>query len=66
MNDIYYVWNSLGWMEGFVFIACLMGLYYYKSYIDWYFKNKAIDEKVKKGIKIEQKYHRPVEKKREW
>ena len=30
----------LTYFEGFILIAILMGLYYYKSWVDWHFKNK--------------------------
>ena len=62
MNDIYYVWNSLGWIEGLVFLICLMGLYYYKSWVDWHFKNKNFNPITKKKIKVEQKYHHELPK----
>ena len=67
MNDIYYVWNSLGWIEGFVFLLCLMGLYYYKSWVDWHFKSKNINVPIKKQVKITPKFHHDLEKtNREW
>ena len=63
MSDIYFVWNSLGWLELIVFLFCIMGLYYYKSWIDWYFKNKNFDAKFKQTHTIQVA---PQKKKREW
>ena len=53
MSDIYFVWNSLGWLELGVFLICVMGLYYYKSWIDWHFKNKNFDAKFKQTATIQ-------------
>ena len=53
MSDIYFVWNSLGWPELGVFLVCIMGLYYYKSWIDWHFKNKNFDAKFQQTATIQ-------------
>ena len=63
MSDIYFVWNSLGWLELGVFLVCLMGLYYYKSWVNWHFKNKNFDAKFKQTATIQVA---PEKKKREW
>ena len=63
MNDIYFVWNSLGWLELGVFLVCVMGLYYYKCWVNWYFKNKNFDAKFKQTATIQVA---PNKKKRSW
>ena len=40
METIIKFWNSTGWIDGVLFLICIMGLYYYKCWVDWYFKNK--------------------------
>jgi len=63
MSDIYFVWNSLGWLELSVFLTCVMGLYFYKSWVDWHFKNKNFDAKFKQTATIQVSPEKP---KREW
>ena len=63
MSDIYFVWNSLGWLHLGVFLVCIMFLYYYKSWVDWYFKNKNFDAKFKQTATIQVA---PEKKKRSW
>ena len=63
MSDIYFVWNSLGWLELIVFLVCIMGLYYYKSWVNWRFKNKNFDAKFKQTATIQVSPEKP---KREW
>ena len=53
MSDIYFVWNSLGWLELIVFLVCTMGLYYYKSWVNWHFKNKNFDAKFQQTATIQ-------------
>jgi len=63
MSDIYFVWNSLGWLHLFVFLVCVMGLYYYKCWVNWYFKNKNFDAKFKQTATIQVA---PTKAKRTW
>ena len=63
MNDIYCIWNSLGWLEGGIFLTCIMILYYYKCWVDWYFKNKNFDAKFKQTATIQVA---PKKEKRNW
>ena len=63
MNDIYFVWNNLGWLHLVTFLICVMGLYYYKCWVNWYFKNKNFDAKFKQTATIQVA---PTKKKREW
>ena len=63
MSDIYFVWNSLGWLELGVFLVCIIGLYYCKSWIDWHFKNKNFDAKFKQTATRQVS---PEKTKREW
>jgi len=53
----------LTWLEGFILIIILMGLYYYKSWVDWHFKNKNFDAKFKQTATIQVA---PDKKKRSW
>ena len=63
MSDIYFVWNSLSWLHLGVFLACVMGLYYYKCWVNWYFKNKNFDAKFKQTATIQVS---PTKEKRTW
>ena len=63
MSDIYFVWNSLGWLELGVFLVCVMLLYYYKCWVNWHFKNKNFDAKFKQTATIQVA---PEKKKRSW
>ena len=63
MSDIYFVWNSLGWLEFVIVLICIMGLYFYKSWVDWYFKNKNFDAKFKQTATIQVS---PEKLKRKW
>ena len=63
MSDIYFVCNSLGWLHLGVFLGGIMFLYYYKSWVDLYFKNKNFDAKFKQTATIQVA---PEKKKRSW
>ena len=63
MSDIYFVWNSLGWLELLVTLICIMGLYFYKCWVNWYFKNKNFDAKFKQTATIQVS---PNKDKRSW
>ena len=47
----------------FILIIILMGLYYYKSWVDWHFKNKNFDAKFQQTATIQVA---PKKSKREW
>ena len=63
MSDIYFVWNNLNWLHLVVFLVCVMGLYYYKCWVNWYFKNKNFDAKFKQTATIQVA---PTKAKRTW
>jgi hypothetical protein len=63
METIINFWNSTGWIDGLLFLACAMGMYYYKCWVDWHFKNKNFDAKFKQTATIQVA---PGDKKRSW
>jgi len=63
MSDIYFIWNNLSWLHLIVFLVCVMGLYYYKCWVNWYFKNKNFDAKFKQTATIQVS---PQKTKRTW
>ena len=54
---------DLGWIELAIFIFIIMMLYYYKSWVNWHFKNKNFDAKFKQTATIQVA---PEKKKRAW
>ena len=54
---------DFGWIEVIIFIKVIMILYYYKSWVNWHFKNKNFDAKFKQTATIQVA---PDKKKRSW
>ena len=63
MDNIIAFWTSTGWIDGILFLVCIMGLYYYKCWVDWHFKNKNFDAKFKQTATIQVA---PKKEKRSW
>ena len=63
MDNIISFWVGTGWIDGILFLICIMGLYYYKCWVDWKFKNKNFDAKFKQTATIQVA---PEKKKRSW
>ena len=53
MDNIIAFWTSTGWIDGILFLICIMGLYYYKCWVDWRFKNRNFDAKFKQTATIQ-------------
>ena len=63
MDNILAFWTSTGWLDGLLFMVCIMMLYYYKCWVDWHFKNKNFDAKFQQTATIQVA---PKKEKRSW
>ena len=55
--------DIVNWVDGTIAIVLIMFLYYYKSWVDWHFKNKNFDAKFKQTATIQVS---PEKTKRKW
>ena len=53
MENIIAFWNNTGWIDGVLFLICIMVLYYYKCWVNWHFKNKNFNAKLNQTTTIQ-------------